>query len=86
MFDIIMQGLKNTGNEALANQINDVKKIRDFDWTTHRYAAMGNDNGKWFTLILIRESLNADQVKEQHFSRKEHTCDVTAENYFNSMK
>lgn len=85
MFDFIVQGLKNTSNEEFASTLNDVKRVRDFDWTEHRYAVLGNENGKWFTSVVVAKTLNDCKVEHSEYFKKYHSDDVIAEAYFNKM-
>ena len=86
MFNIITEKLSKNGHSDLADSLNDIKSIKQFVWDTYRYAALGNDDGRWFTIVIARDSLNTFNVRPVALTKTYHKDDEAAEKYFNRMK
>ena len=85
-FNLITEKLTKNGHSDLANSLNDVKRIKQFAWDTYRYAALGNEDGRWFTIVIERDSLNTFNVRPAALTKTYHKDDEAAEKYFNRMK
>ena len=85
MFNIITTLLKNNGYAEVAKSLNDMKKIRRLDWAYYRYLAIGNEDGKWFTIVITRHSLQDFRTAVVESSRLYFESYKAAAEYYNSV-